>query len=132
MLGSGQIATELRKHKGKSIPEGAEEDLRNRNRKQASWKKFKPNDARIVVTDLDKYSLNMVKPPNEAKPWVFDKYPNAIAHVRAWRAGYSKDRNKAVVRFWIGPSPHAAAGTYLLVRKDGKWHVKWKNIAYFA
>ncbi|MDM4019420.1 hypothetical protein [Roseiconus lacunae] len=52
--------------------------------------------------------------------------------VQFWRPGYSDDGKRAVVRFYYGPSPHGAAGTYVLRYADGEWRIVASTISYYA
>ncbi len=51
--------------------------------------------------------------------------------VQFWRPGYSGDGKRALVRFYYGPSPHGAAGTYVLHYVDNGWRIVASTISYY-
>jgi len=50
---------------------------------------------------------------------------------RAWRPGYSKDGQLAIVMFSIPWSIHHADATYVLVRQDGAWKVRVRQFVIY-
>jgi|SRR5579872_2768994 len=60
----------------------------------------------------------------------------ASARTRRWAQvylpGYNKAKDRAVVRMWIGPSPHGGSGTYHLVKDAGGWRIRWRHFAFYA
>jgi hypothetical protein len=52
--------------------------------------------------------------------------------VQFWRPGYTDNGKRAVVRFYYGPSPHGAAGTYVLQYTDGGWQIVASTISYYV
>ena len=57
---------------------------------------------------------------------------NAKCLVQFWRAGFTRDGKRAIVRFSYGPSPHGATGTYVLERTDHGWRIVSSTISYYA
>ncbi len=51
--------------------------------------------------------------------------------VQFWRPGYSNNGKRAVVRFYYGPSPHGAAGTYVLQYATDGWQIVSSTISYY-
>ena len=60
------------------------------------------------------------------------KKVDAKCAIAFWRPAYSKDKKRCLIRFYYGPSPHGAAGTYLLEFKNGKWKIVNSTISYYA
>lgn len=86
-------------------------------------------DQRVVVADV----ATELKRDEWMSFNAFEKaYPRARGYAEAFLPGYSKDGSLAVVRAWVGPSPHGAMATVLVERSDGKWSVKWCYIVGFA
>jgi hypothetical protein len=52
--------------------------------------------------------------------------------VQFWQAGFTGDGKRAIVRFFYGPSPHGATGTYILEQSDHLWHIISSTITYYA
>jgi len=95
-------------------------------------------NTKINQFNESEFSLPTVK-FGEAKSFIdldyygSDKSPvDARCLVKFWQAGISKDGNKAVVRFFYGPTPHGAAGTYLLKRTDTGWQITASTISYYV
>ena len=125
-LSDDQLNGEVSPDEDRPIPADISADLRRRNPKQAfSLSGFKPTNPKILVADLS--DLNLVR-------WsdFENKFTDARGYVKVWVSGYSKDGNTAVVRASFGPTPHGATLTYMLVKKDGHWTVKWRKTAYYA
>lgn len=124
-LRQNQIEGEL--DKGQAIPEELGDELRRRNKVGVSLEGFTPNAPSILVRDLSEL------PDGTAFAEAFvTRFPRAKAYVEAWLPAYSKDGTTALVRFWFGPTPHGAAGTYLLIKESDQWKVQWRSLAYFA
>ncbi len=51
--------------------------------------------------------------------------------VKFWRPGYSADGKRALLRFYYGPSPHGAAGTYILHHTNSGWKIVASTISYY-
>jgi hypothetical protein len=54
-----------------------------------------------------------------------------MGYAIAWLPAYSEDAKTALVRVYFGPTPHGATATYLLVRQNGEWTIKWRRTAYY-
>lgn len=52
--------------------------------------------------------------------------------VQFWRAGFTVDGTRAIVRFRYGPSFHGAAGTYILERTEAGWRITASKISFYA
>lgn len=59
------------------------------------------------------------------------RFPGARAWVQTYLPGYTQKGDHAVLRFWIGPSLHGAAGTYFLDRQRADWKVRWRGFAFY-
>lgn len=121
MLSAGQLCADLEAH-GYSVPDDAGVNLGQRNTKAVPLLGFKSRNSNVLVRDLEGIKSD------------FDftvSYPRARCYVHAWLPGYSQDRRTAVLRFWIGPSPHGATGTYLLIKETDTWTVKWQHKRYY-
>ncbi|GAB5517059.1 hypothetical protein [Rhodopirellula baltica] len=57
---------------------------------------------------------------------------DAKCMIQFWRPGYTPDGRRAVVRFYYGPSPHGAVGTYVLQHTEGGWEIVASKIDYYA
>lgn len=121
-ISDSQLSGEAYPKKDKLVPPDISADLRRRNHEEPfSLSGFKPNDPDIIVKDWS--SLNR----HDAEK----KYPDARCFIETWLPGYSKDGKTAVVRLWFGPTAHGATATYLLVKQDGRWTVKWRKTVYY-
>ncbi|HYG24405.1 MAG TPA: hypothetical protein VEH04_16630 [Verrucomicrobiae bacterium] len=128
MLRPGQMAQDI--GEGRTIPSFIQTNLLSRNQKPGSTYDSVPVsfaelkfDPKIVVADIS----------SESKKWPFAKaHPSARGWFEAWLPGYSEDGKQAVVRSWVGPSPHGAMATIFLEKEQGGWVVKWHHIAHFA
>jgi hypothetical protein len=114
---------------GHVVPDDMQHDLRRRNEQPGTYNaqvaSFRDMrfDQRVVVSDA---AANV-------RFGAFEKaYPRARGYAEAFLPGYSRDGSHAVVRAWVGPSPHGAMATVLLERKGDTWLVKWHYIAWFA
>ena len=124
-LRQNQLAGEL--DEGQVIPQELGDELQRRNKVGVSLKDFTPDSPAVLVSDLADL------PDGIAFSKAFEtRFPNAKAYVETWLPAYSKDGTTALVRFWFGPTPHGAAGTYMLLKEDGQWKVQWRSLAYFA
>ena len=113
-----QMNGELDERKAGDIDLAMRTDLMRRNSKEVSFKEFQFSDSRIVLADGKKDSQQTRL--FDRKSWVALMLP-----------GYSSDGNRGVLRFWFGPTPHGAAGTLYLNKKDGKWAVVWREFAHY-
>ena len=52
--------------------------------------------------------------------------------IEFWRPGFSADGKRCVIRFYYGPSPHGAVGTYVLKRGDKGWEIVDSTISFYA
>jgi len=85
-----------------------------------SFKDFRL-DPRVVIADVEGMTAKFHHVHRRAK-----------AHFTAFAPGYSRDGSRAVVRAWIGPSPHGATITYRLDLRDGVWQVAWRELAIYV
>ena len=131
MLSDDQMGVDLER-KGHSVPTDVSVHLRGRNHGSVPLSDYKPGQQEIAVADLD-----LLPGQNDLQGFEFwygqdEKSPERKAWVHTWLPGYSNDGRTAIVRFWFGPTPHGAIGTYLLTRRDGKWKVKWRSFSYYV
>lgn len=108
----------------KVIPRDACEDqLRRNSGKTVSLGAYVPGNSNVLHKpepgELTRRNMEQRRP--DVKAWVLIPY----------LPGYSEDRNTAVVKFTFGPTTHGAFGVCLLAKRDGRWVVKWKDLAYF-
>ncbi len=99
-------------------------DLLRRNCQEVSLSTLKFTSPLILLMDGAKAKTSFFGRCGvaaKAKGWVKVMLP-----------GYSDDGTRAVLRFFDGPSPHGAAGTYFLAKKDGVWKVKWRKFAHYV
>jgi ankyrin repeat protein len=108
---ANDITLEMRRH------------LHQRNTEPTSIAGFKPTSKHILLRSEGQVSTRFN---------FHDKAPQAKAWVKAYLPGYSPSRDRAVLRFWLGPSPHGASGTYFLTKQDGMWRVKWREFAFYV
>ncbi|MEK7951182.1 hypothetical protein [Luteolibacter soli] len=120
-LSADQLRSEL-SEEGWTIPEEARADLERRARGEGrvSFAKLPPTLQLFEFTEEDTYFQFR------------NRHPGTCAWVSMWRPGFTKDGRQAVVRFMFGPTPHGAAATYLLERRDDGWHVVHHSLSYFA
>jgi hypothetical protein len=128
MIFDQQISSEL-ESRGHSLPAAVMASLKKRNVHPASLKGMRDRNPKIVVDDLYRYPAR-----RDFEFWkaLSKRHPRAIAYVESWLPGYSKDGRRAVLRFGFGPNPHGATATYLLIQHNGRWKVRWFNLAYYA
>lgn len=124
LLGDEQLNCELDVERANEVTLDMREHLQQRNWMPTSLKDFKPRNTHIILVEEKDVGGS------------FSSLGNKYPHIRGWAQiclpGYSKQHNAVVVRFITGPSAHGAAGTYFLVKQDGKWHVKWRQFAHYA
>lgn len=119
-----QLTSELDERKAGDLDLAMRRDLLRRNVKPVSLAGLKFSSSRIVLrkrSSFDQSLLDFSFERLKARGWVDVFLP-----------GYSQDGSKAVLRFWFGPTPHGAAGTYVLVKKDGHWTVVWRRFAHYV
>jgi hypothetical protein len=114
------------KEKGQTIPDEIADALRQRNKEQpASLKDFRTEKAEIRLRDVYEEFKGSFEPEFAGKFW--EKYADSWGYVYAFLPGYSKDGKTAVVIFDDGPSPHGAQVTYLMVKTEQGWKIRWRN-----
>jgi hypothetical protein len=128
MIARHQIEFELHDEPDHKIAEPLFSDLIERNRRPFAWNELESTDAPIVLLNLADYSERRA---SSEKPSLFEQRRDLAVWIHAWRPGYSRDQRQAVLRFWIGPSPHDSVGTYFLEKRDGRWSVVWWELSYF-
>jgi ankyrin repeat protein len=118
-----QLNSELDEKKANELTLEIRQHIAERNGQPMSLTTFRPKSPSILLWDEKTRSKEFSPfgaPPTKARAWVMVYLP-----------GYTKQRDKAVLRFYLGPTPHGAAGTYFLVKQDGKWQVKWRDFAFY-
>jgi len=134
--GTGMIESyQMRSDVGSAltIPDDLEKDLLRRNATSQGSSvvvSFGGSnlDSRITVADL----TTGEPPAIERRPPFSERFPQARGWVEPWLPGYSKDGRRAIIRAWVGPSPHGASVTVLLERSGRSWVVRWSRIAHYA
>ncbi len=91
-----------------------------------SFEKFRL-DLRVRIVDVDKVRGD--GPFQKDSSGGFD---GVKGYFKSFAPGYSADGNTAIVRAWVGPSPHGATVTYLLRKKGENWVVVWREFAFYA
>ena len=114
------------RQRGHSIPADAYKDLVRRNDRAWSFQDFKPVSDSVIVANLDSIWNNW--------DWrVFARdYPDAKGWVNARLPGHSRDGRFAVVRCYVGPSPHGETVTYLLEKDGETWTIRWRFLSHYA
>ena len=115
----GQINSELDERKAVDIDLAMRIDLMRRNASEISLTDCKFSDPKIVLVDPKKFDRRFTS--RDRRNWIMIMLP-----------GYSADGNRAVLRFAFGPTSHGAAGTYYLVKRNGKWTVGWRKFAHYV
>lgn len=117
--------------KGCQIPDDIVESLENRNQKSIQLTDFRFSNPSLKVVQQVK-----TEPDFPRHDWDFIQlkktYPKAEVVIETYLPGYSKDGNQAAIRFMFEPTPHGASATFLLTKKQEKWEVQWRSIAYYA
>ena len=116
----------------------AELDERQANDIDLSMRKdlIRRNTTTITLSKGDFSNPRVKLQPKEAVASGFAGFDfeksDARGYASIYLPGYSSDGARAVLRFWFGPTPHGAAGTYLLEKKNGKWRVVWRDFAHYV
>lgn len=118
-----QLTSELDEKKAGDLDLVMRRDLLRRNVKEVSLTGLKFSSSRIMLQATKNLDLSL-------RDFSFEK-AGAKGWVYVFLPGYSQDGSKAVLRFWFGPTPHGAAGTYLLAKKDGHWTVVWRRFVHY-
>ena len=127
LISDDQLNSESGNKSDQVIPSEICADLRERNPEEPiSLSEFKPTDPKILIEDVSEIHWG-IDDISFAK-----KHPNAKGCVYAWLPGYSRDRKTAVVRLLFAPTPHGATATYMLVKQDGRWTIKWRRTAHYV
>jgi len=124
-ISATQLSADL--HGEWSVPEDARLDMERRTDARERFALQKGNlPAFIRLQDFES------DPPGN----YFDfakRSPEARCSISLWPPGYTADRQRAVIRFTFGPTPHGASAVYLLERRaDGLWHALKHGVAYYA
>ena len=124
MFGDGQMNSELTVQQANEVTIEMREQLLARNGGPVSLSEIKPRSARILVVPESKAVSQfgfLTNRSSDARAWVQIQLP-----------GYSNSRDRAVLRFNFGPTPHGAAATYFLVKQNGMWKVRWRAFAFYV
>lgn len=132
-LSADQITGELGETGTRTISAPMIRSLGERNREIRPWDGLRSSDGRVVAVDLSQFNCDEFATERDGEPpLLINAYPRMAVYIDAWRPGFSENGSEAVLRFMIGPGPHASACTYFLEKKQGKWHIKWWKYSYFA
>lgn len=125
MVLSDQVNQYLREHK---LPDSLVEALFRRNKGakdfdaiRTDYSRFKFDPRIKLVDEINKGKYGNPELPRGAK-----------GYFQCYAPGYSSDGRTAVVRAWIGPTPHGAIATYFLEREGNDRRVKWREFAFFV
>ena len=114
---------------GQKIPEEIGDELRQRNSgAPVSLADFR--SSKTVIRIRDPYAEFKESFDTLFAESYWKKYPDSWRYVYAFLPGYSKDGKTAVVVFDTGPSPHGEEVTFLLVKSEAGWKVKWRNFHF--
>jgi hypothetical protein len=98
----------------KDVPAEAQADLVDRNpeTKGYSLAQYRPSNPNILVQHMSAdLQFNH-----------FDRqFPGARGYILPLLPGYSRDGRMSLFYFYFGPTPHGAAGYYLLRKVNGRW-----------
>lgn len=118
-----QLEAELDKKRDLQVTTDIREDWIRRNRESHGLAAYRPTSPKVVMASVEKRRM----PIRE----IMGDSAASMGWVQVAMPGYSKDRSKAILRFWFGPTPHGAAGTYLVERRKGSWVVLWRDFAHY-
>jgi hypothetical protein len=106
------------------VDEELVEALKNANQETDAFPTAETFGSQVLLTEIesfhDLYYYGENSPPVDAK-----------CLVQFWRAGFTDDGKRAIVRFYYGPSAHGAAGTYILRYAEGSWRITASTISYY-
>jgi hypothetical protein len=128
LMDIGAVSRNIDQHDPRTIPVDIQEDFERRNdRRPRSLKDFKPASSKIIVRDLDGM-FEKADSTFGALDAFSKHYPTAWGFVWAFRPGYSKDGNSALVVFEGGPNGiHGLTWVYVLTKKARRWDVAWRH-----
>jgi ankyrin repeat protein len=124
LFSDDQLNGELDVAQANDVTRDMREHLQQRNWVSTSLTDFKPRNTHILLVDEKRVDNRLDNLPND--------YPHIQAWVRICLPGYSKLRDAVVLRFTAGPSAHGMAGTYFLIKSQGRWQVKWRCFAHYV
>jgi hypothetical protein len=131
---------------GRELPPWALQALKTRNdsmeRSAFRWESVCPRCRApiLVVDNMDKALLEAADPSLGELRFLAvgseETFARAFPEARGWLAaflpGYSPDCSQAIVRAWVGPSPHGSLATALLRRRGDEWLIEWCDIVHFS
>jgi ankyrin repeat protein len=124
LLLDSQMNSELGVKQANDVSLAIRKHLARRNGDPLSLAEFRPTSPHILLRS---------QPQIRA---MFDGFIAGGSAARGWvqvyLPGYSKARDRAVLRFWFGPAAHGAAGTYFLRKQKGVWQPVWRSFSFFA
>jgi hypothetical protein len=92
-----------------------------------------PTNLHDALLDAADPSLGELKFMTAGSSATFERaFPSAKGWFAAYLPGYSPDGTEAIIRAWVGPSPHGSLATALLRRTGDHWAVEWCDIVHFA
>jgi hypothetical protein len=124
LLMDDQLNSELDERQANDVSLAIRDYLAQRNSSPVSLAGFKSTAPTILLRSEEEARAifaGAVHPAPEARAWV-----------QVYLPGYSPERDRAVLRFAFGPTPHGAAGTYYLRKQEGVWRVEWRHFAIFV
>lgn len=119
-----QLNADLENAQALEITLAMREQLAQRNVTSVSIASWKPSSPALQLRD------------QKSLTDIFGRFGEKEATARAWVSlslpAYEALREKAVLRFSFGPTPHGASGTYFLTKRQGKWEIAWRRFSYYA
>lgn len=128
LIMDNQLNGELDVAQANDVTREMREQLQQRNGVSTSLKDFKPRDPHILMIE----NKTDGKASGSLSVNFTAKYPHSRGWIQFCLPAYSKQHEAVVLRFSMGPSAHGMAGTYFLIKQNGKWHVKWRCFAHYV
>jgi hypothetical protein len=122
LLEDDEMNAELDNDKANDLSLDIRKHLLQRNVRPISLAGFQTTSPDILLAGPDAVQIHSHK--------FREKFPHARLCVQIFLPGYPKAHDRAVVRFWFGPAPHGAVGTYFLMQQDRAWGVKCRHFAF--
>lgn len=121
-LSDDQLNAELDTKQANDVTLAMREHLAQQNGEAFSLTNYKPTSTHIVLAGEEAL---------RARFGFSDKHPRARGWIQVYLPGYSMDQDRAILRFYLGPSAHGAAGTYFLIKQADAWRVEWRHFAFY-
>lgn len=117
-----QMTHDVSAERANQITVEMRQSLQHRNPVEVSLDSLKLANDSILVRDPSAVAMGIFEwHEKDARCWVQTALP-----------GYSPQHDKAVLRGWIGPSPHGESFTIFLTKAGGTWRIEWCKIAHYV